>query len=53
MHLAFWNRPEPPVDLPDLQLIDENNDLSVYNLPEARSSGWAVVVGSPAPIDTI
>ena len=53
MHLAFWNRPEPPVDLPDLQLIDENNDLSVHNLPEARSSGWAVVVGSPAPIDTI
>lgn len=53
MHLAFWKRPLPPADLPALRLMDQTDDLSIYALPEARGSEWAVVVGSPAPIETI
>jgi PGF-pre-PGF domain-containing protein len=49
----FWNRPEVDPSLPEPQGTDVSETMSVYTLPEARESQWALLVGSPLPIERL
>ena len=53
MHLDFWNRPEVDPSLPEAQGTDVSETMSVYTLPEASESQWALLVGSPLPIERL
>ena len=53
MHLDSWNRPEVAPDLPSPVGEVSDEATTVYTLPEARESEWAVLVNSPAPFETI
>ena len=53
MHLDFWNKPAVDPSLPEPQGTDVTPTMSVYTLPEARESQWALLVGSPAPIERL
>ena len=53
MHLNSWNRPEVDPELPSARLEQPTSALSIYTVPEVRAGEWALVVGSPAPIETI
>ena len=52
-HLSAWERPEVASDLPQPELALTTETTSIYLLPEARQDQWALVVGSPAPIETM
>jgi PGF-pre-PGF domain-containing protein len=53
MHLASWNRPEPPDDLPPLENTRADENISEYTLAEAQEDQWALIVGSPTPIERV
>ena len=53
MHLDRWNRPEVALDLPSPVGEVSDEATTVYTLPEARESEWAVLVNSPAPFEII
>ena len=53
MHLDFWIRPEVDPELPQPESEEPREDLTVYTLPEVWESEWALLVGSPSPIDTM
>ena len=53
MHLDFWNRPQVAPDLPAPVGEVSDEAATVYTLPEARESEWAVLVSSPPPFDII
>ena len=52
-HLSAWERPEVATDLPQPEVALSTETTSLYLLPEARQDQWALVVGSPAPIETM
>lgn len=53
MHLDSWNRPQVPADLVPAEITRSDEDVTEYALAEARESQWAVIVGSPAPIERV
>jgi PGF-pre-PGF domain-containing protein len=53
MHLDSWNRPPVPADLVPAETTRSDEDVTEYALAEARESQWAVIVGSPAPIERV
>ena len=53
MHLDFWNRPKVDPDLQPAKGEERSPTVSVYTLPQARESEWALLVGSPLPFERL
>ena len=53
MHLVSWNRPQVPADLSPAETTRSDENVTEYTLAEARESQWALIVGSPAPIERV
>ena len=53
MHLDFWNRPEVDPALRPAEREELSPLTAVYTLPEAREAEWALLVGSPLPVERL
>ena len=53
MHLDFWNSPRVDPSLPYPVGTDLSPTKSTYTLPRADEGKWALLVGSPVPIERI
>ena len=52
-HLDVWIRPEVDPELSPPVSSRPSETLTVYTLPEAPESDWALLVNSPAPLDAV
>ena len=53
MHLDFWNQPRVDPGLPEPVGTDLSPTKSSYTLPRVGEGKWALLVGSPVPIERV